>query len=334
MNLINKVSSVKSGKKKPAILVIGDLMVDHYIYGSATRLSPEAPVPIVNIKNESFTLGGAGNVVQNLVALGAVVTITGVIGDDAAGTRLIEILQSEGVKTDSVVNDKKRVTTVKTRVLVGSHQLVRIDREINLPIPKELEDTLLNNLPGCIAGADIIILSDYNKGLFTPSFTQRLIALANSYEKKVIVDPKGLNYQKYKGAFIIKPNRKELAEAAKIEKINNQADLENAAKVIFAQTNTAYLIVTLSEEGMAIITETNTKLLPVKATEVFDVTGAGDTVISTIAYFLALGFSIEEACELGNHAAAIVIRHVGSATTTIEEIIRDMEGSSSVHKKT
>ena len=326
MNLLDKVRSINSDKK-PSVLVIGDLMIDHYIWGSATRLSPEAPVPIVNVKNESTTLGGAGNVVQNLVALGAQVTVAGVIGDDNSGIALIEILESEGVKTHTVIKDKARSTTVKTRVLVGSHQLVRIDREITDPVPNELADELIEKLTACIENADIIILSDYNKGLFAPALTQRIITIANRHNKKVIIDPKGLNYEKYKGAYIIKPNRKELAEAAKTEKIKNGDDMQNAAKIIFSQTGTEYLIVTLSEEGMAIITKEATKLMPVKATEVFDVTGAGDTVIATIAYFIAGGFSVEDACILANHAAAIVIRHVGSATTTVDEIINDMEGS-------
>jgi D-beta-D-heptose 7-phosphate kinase/D-beta-D-heptose 1-phosphate adenosyltransferase len=300
-------------------------MLDHYIWGNATRLSPEAPVPIVSVKNESTTLGGAGNVVQNLVALGANVTIAGVIGDDSPGIQLTELLEGEGVKTNTIIKDKIRPTTVKTRVLVGSHQLVRVDREITDAVSEELEDELINKLSGCIDSADIVVFSDYNKGLFSPVLTQRLIKIANDHQKKVIIDPKGLNYEKYKGAFIIKPNRKELAEAAKTEKITNIEELQNAAKTIFLQTGTTYLIVTLSEEGMAIITAQNSKLLPVKATEVFDVTGAGDTVIATIAYFIAAGLSVDEACELANHAAAIVIRHIGSATTTIDEIIKDME---------
>src|ERR1700730_16001586 len=157
MNLTDKVRSIQLDKKKPAILVIGDLMIDHYIWGSASRLSPEAPVPIVNVKNESTTLGGAGNVVQNLVALGAIVTIAGVIGDDSAGIQLIEILENEGVKTNTIIKDKIRPTTVKTRVLVGSHQLVRVDREITDPVSKELEDELINKLSGCIDSADIVI---------------------------------------------------------------------------------------------------------------------------------------------------------------------------------
>jgi len=325
MNLINKVRSIQSTQKQPAILVIGDLMIDHYIWGNATRLSPEAPVPIVNVKNESTTLGGAGNVVQNLVALGAAVTVAGVIGDDVTGLQLIEILENEGVKTNTIIKDSTRPTTIKTRVLAGRHQLVRVDREITDPLSSELENELAEKLTAVIDKADIIIFSDYNKGLFAPALTQRLIKIAAGHHKQVIVDPKGLNYEKYKGAYLIKPNRKELAEAAKTESIKNIGELQEAAKTVFTQTETAYLVVTLSEEGMAILTPQSSKLLSVKATEVFDVTGAGDTVIATITYFLALGFTVEEACDLANHAAAIVIRHVGSATTTIDEIINDME---------
>ena len=326
MNLISKVRSIQSAQKTPSVLVIGDLMVDHYIWGSATRLSPEAPVPVVNVKKESTTLGGAGNVVQNLVALGAKVSVAGVIGNDAAGRQLIDIMASEGVKTNTIVEDNSRTTTIKTRILVGSHQLVRVDREVTEAISAELEDKLIDGIIANIGSADIVLLSDYNKGLLAQGLTQRIISIANEHQKKVVIDPKGLNYEKYKGAYIIKPNRKELAEAAKTEKISNLTDLENAAKTIFLQTGTDYLIVTLSEEGMAIITEQSSKLMPVKATEVFDVTGAGDTVIAVIAYFTALGLSVEEACELANHAAANVVRHVGSATTTIDEIIKDMEG--------
>jgi rfaE bifunctional protein kinase chain/domain len=323
--MIDKIRSIQSANKKPSILVIGDLMIDHYITGNASRLSPEAPVPIVNVKNESVTLGGAGNVVQNLVALGARVTVAGIIGDDVAGTQIIDILTSEGVETHTIIRDDTRPTTVKTRVLAGSHQLVRIDREITDPVSDTIADELISKLGGYMEKADMIILSDYNKGLFSPSLTQRLIIAANQQGKKVVIDPKGLNYAKYKGAYIIKPNRKELAEAAKTEKINSLESLQHAAKVIFEQTGTEYLVVTLSEEGMVILSELTHKLLPVKATQVFDVTGAGDTVLATIAYFIAAGLTIEEACEVANHAAAIVIRQVGSATTTIEEIINDIE---------
>ena len=324
--LTDKVRAIQQTQKPPAILVIGDLMIDHYVWGDATRLSPEAPVPIVNVKNESTTLGGAANVAQNLVALGASVTLGGIVGEDAFAAQLKEIMAQEGLTTAAIVTDKHRPTTVKTRVLAGSHQLVRVDREVTDALSAELEEELLNKLSHSINGADIVLFSDYGKGLFSAEFTHRLIKLAKSKYKKVIVDPKGLDYAKYKGAFIIKPNRKELAEAAKTGAVKTVEDLQRAAKVIFKQTEAEYLVVTLSEEGMVIVDEIGYQLLPVKATAVFDVTGAGDTVLATMAYFIASGLNIEEACELANHAAAIVIRSVGSATTTIEEIIADIEG--------
>ncbi|SDT21240.1 D-beta-D-heptose 7-phosphate kinase / D-beta-D-heptose 1-phosphate adenosyltransferase [Mucilaginibacter mallensis] len=327
MSIIDKVRSIQKSGKQPSILVIGDIMIDHYIWGGATRLSPEAPVPIVNVKKETTTLGGAGNLTQNLVSLGAKVMLGGVKGDDEAGKQLIEILSNEGVQSDTIITDINRPTTIKTRVLAGNQQIVRIDRELTDALTIELEDELLNKLIAHIDEADIVVLSDYNKGLFSPAFTQKVIKAANDRQKKVIIDPKGLNYEKYKGAFIIKPNKKELTEAAKAEKIKGIDDVREAAKAIFEQTNVTYLIVTLSEEGMAIVSKDDCKILPVKATEVFDVTGAGDTVLAAIAYFIASGLSVEEACDLANHAAAIVIRHIGSATTTIDEIIDDINNT-------
>lgn len=323
-HLRDKVQSIQAAAHKPAILVIGDLMVDHYIWGSATRLSPEAPVPIVNVKNETTTLGGAGNVVQNLVSLGAKVIVAGVIGNDQAAGELIKILADEGVETDTIIKDSNRPTTVKTRVVVGSHQLVRVDREVTDEVSEAIATELISKLSSHIDGVDMVLLSDYNKGLFSPFLTQGIIRAANAKSKKVIIDPKGLNYEKYKGAFIIKPNRKELSEAAKTEKINSIESLQQAGKVIFEQTGTQYIVVTLSEEGMVILSEQDYQSLPVKATEVFDVTGAGDTVLATMAYFMAGGLSIEDSCELANHAAAIVIRRVGSATTTLDEIVEDI----------
>jgi len=324
MTLTDKVRSLQKSGKKPVILVVGDLMVDHYIWGSASRLSPEAPVPIVNVKNETTTLGGAGNLTQNLVSLGAKVIVGGVIGNDEAGKQLQEILQKEGIGTENIVIDNKRSTTIKTRVLAGTQQLVRIDREHTDHLEQDLQDILIKKIIAKIDEADIVVLSDYNKGLLSPGFISAIIDAATAKNKKVIVDPKGLDYMKYENAYIIKPNKKEIAEAAKKEKIRNIDDLVDASATIFEITNAQYLVVTLSEEGMAIITRDGYKLLPVKATEVFDVTGAGDTVLAAMAYFIAAGLSIEEACELANHAAAIVIRHLGSATTTIDEILKDI----------
>lgn len=324
--LTDKVRSLQQSGQVPNILVIGDLMIDHYIIGDATRLSPEAPVPVVNVKKEFTTPGGAANVAQNLLSLGSKVALAGITGNDLDASRLTEILVAEGINADAIFKDDSRPTTVKTRVMAGSHQLVRVDKEVTSPLNEALQGEFISRLEAAIADADIILFSDYNKGLFSFELTQQLLAVANKNGKKVVIDPKGLNYEKYKGAYIIKPNRKELAEAAKTEKITNIDELQQAARIVLKQTGAEYIVVTLSEQGMVIISELTYKLLPVKATSVFDVTGAGDTVLATMAYFMAQGLNVEEACELANHAAAIVIRQTGSAVTTINEILDDMEG--------
>jgi rfaE bifunctional protein kinase chain/domain len=323
--LTDKVRELQQSASTPNILVIGDLMIDHYVIGDATRLSPEAPVPIVNVKKEFTTPGGAANVAQNLLALGSKVSLAGITGNDIDATRLTDILVEEGINADAIFKDDTRPTTVKTRIMAGSHQLVRVDREVTHPLTESLQTEFIERINGNIAKADIVVLSDYNKGLFSPALTQQLINEANNKGKKVVIDPKGLNYEKYKGAYIIKPNRKELAEAAKTEKITNIDELQQAARIIIKQTGAEYIVVTLSEQGMVIISELAYKLLPVKATSVFDVTGAGDTVLATMAYFIAQGLNVEEACELANHAAAIVIRQTGSAVTTVNEILEDIE---------
>jgi rfaE bifunctional protein kinase chain/domain len=322
--LAEKVQYLKMTGAKPNVLIIGDLMVDHYIWGSASRLSPEAPVPVVNISHESTTLGGAGNVLKNLVALGANVHIAGVVGGDQMGIKLMELLIHEGGGSHSVVKDSGRATTVKSRVLVGSHQMLRLDKEVTSVLTEAVEKSLYNKVVRHIDLADVIVLSDYQKGVFTPKLTQRLIKAAKRAGKMVLVDPKGTDYCKYKGASVIKPNRKELAQAAKLEYINTIDQLKYAANTVFEQTDAESLVVTLSEQGMIVLSRQTQIELPVKATEVFDVTGAGDTVLATMAYFLALDMPLGDACTLANHAAAIVIKHMGSATTTIDEILTHM----------
>ncbi len=325
--LLDKLRSVPQNRQPPRILIIGDLMIDQYVWGEANRLSPEAPVPIVNVQKESGTLGGAANVAQNLLSFGAEVIIAGLIGDDAAGKELLTMLLNENADTSGIVIDAQRPTTVKTRIIAGSHQIVRIDREVNDLISQDCEEDLFNRISPHFTAVDLILFSDYNKGVLSDSLCKRIINACKSINKKVIVDPKGLDFAKYKGAYLIKPNKKELAQAVKFEKINSTAALQNAAAALFKLTNSDYLVVTLSEEGIAILTPNSYRLLDVKATEVFDVTGAGDTVLATLAYFTASGFTVEEACELANHAAAIVIRRVGSASTSVKEIIEDMENS-------
>ncbi len=325
--LAEKLLKADLNAPKPNILVIGDLMLDHYIFGSATRLSPEAPVPVVNVQRERKIVGGAANVASNLIELGAYVTLAGVVGKDAFADEIITILKEKNIATDLIHTDESRSTTVKTRVIAGTHQIVRIDQESIHEVNSEFSQEFLEGLDKAIQLADIVILSDYNKGLLTQDLSLKIISRCNLYGKRIIVDPKGLDYSKYEGAYLIKPNRKELAEAAKTTNVHSQGDLEKAASLIFECTQAKYLIVTLSESGIAIITPQGSKILPVVATEVFDVTGAGDTVMATLAYCLSLGFDIEDACRYSNFAASIVIRQIGSATTTIQEIIETIKNT-------
>lgn len=323
--LTEKLYHAHHDNPAPDILVIGDLMLDHYIFGSASRLSPEAPVPILNTNKESKIVGGAANVASNLIDLGAKVYLAGMVGNDVFADDVEAILAAKGIDQQLIIKDMSRVTTVKTRVIAGNHQIVRIDKEDVHNISSKLEDSFFTSLKPYIKKAGIIVLSDYNKGLLTKSLTLRISSYCQSLEKKMLVDPKGLDYSKYEGAFLIKPNRKELAEATKSEKINTEEDLVKAARIILNDTKAVYLLVTLSEAGIAIVTKDHHKIIPVAATEVYDVTGAGDTVIATLGYCLALGFSVEEAATIANYAASIVIKHIGSATTSIPEIIASLK---------
>jgi rfaE bifunctional protein kinase chain/domain len=332
--LAERLQNAHLNSRKPNILVIGDLMLDHYIIGSATRLSPEAPVPILNIQRENKIIGGAANVASNLVDLGADVHLAGMTGDDSAGAEIVSILDTKAIDTKLIFTDQLRTTTVKTRVIAGNHQIVRIDKEDIHEISAAFEEQFLKQIIPKIEQSDVVVLSDYNKGLLTSTLSLNIIQRCNELQKRIIVDPKGLDYSKYKGAFIIKPNRKELAEAAKTENIHSREQLIDAARVIFELTHASFLIVTLSEGGIAIITPEDCKILPVVATDVYDVTGAGDTVVATLSYCLALGFSIEEACSFANYAASIVIKQIGSATTTVEQIVIAInEGNVNVSKR-
>lgn len=325
--LAEKLYNAHRKHPAPTILVIGDLMLDHYIFGTATRLSPEAPVPIVNANKESKIIGGAANVASNLIDLGAEVYLAGVIGNDTFGAEVQQLLEDKKINTSLIVKDDARRTTVKTRIIAGTHQIVRIDNEDTHDISSTLENTFFNFLAPYLEKVDMVVLSDYNKGLLTRSLSLKITAMCKKLDKKIIVDPKGLDYTKYHGAYIIKPNRKELAEASKTERIHNDEALIKAANVILKVTEAQYLIVTLSEAGIAIITKDSCQVIPVVATEVYDVTGAGDTVIATLAYCLSLGFNTIEAATVANYAASIVIKHIGSATTTIDEIITSLKNN-------
>ncbi len=303
---------------KPNILVVGDLMVDHYLRGHCDRISPEAPVAVVDIKSEENLMGGAGNVINNLLSLGANVGVCSVIGDDESGTFLQETIGQKGVRKEGLVTQKGRQTTKKSRVISMHQQIVRIDKEDKDDISKESQEMILLRTKIILDFYDAILLSDYAKGVLTPWLCRSLIELAKSKQKPVLVDPKGNDYSKYKGATLITPNRKEASIATNLELIDD-AQLKKAGMQLKNDLDLKYAIITLSEDGMAIFDDNMTKI-PTVAREVYDITGAGDTVLAALGFGLVSDMNIYEAVNLANSAAAVAVSKVGSVAVTMQEI--------------
>ncbi len=302
----------------PRILAIGDLMIDHYLWGGCERISPEAPVQVVDIARETTVLGGAGNVINNLVALGAQVRVGGVIGDDENGEELRSMLRAINVDGEGLSLQAGRKTSKKSRIIASNQQILRYDRESKDPIAPQSEEALLSYVARVIGECDIVILSDYGKGVITERVAQGVIASAKASGKKVLVDPKGKDYSKYRGAYLLTPNRKEASEATGIS-IRDDESLRRALLMLKETCDLECSMITLSEDGIAVYDE-NMRRFPTVAKEVYDVTGAGDTVIASLSYALACGLSIDEAAPFANHAAAVVVGKIGSATVTLDEI--------------
>ncbi|EAJ6136780.1 D-glycero-beta-D-manno-heptose-7-phosphate kinase [Campylobacter lari] len=294
--------------KKPKILVVGDFLVDHYIWCDCTRISPEAPVMVLKSQKEDKRLGGAGNVYANLKSLGADVFALGLVGDDESGRFLKENLNAR------LLVEKDRKTPLKSRVLSHSQQVLRLDDENDFDT--KLEDEIIQEYKKIAKDYDAIVLSDYAKGVLTLKVTKALIEHANTLNLPILIDPKGSDFSKYQNATLLTPNKKEAIQALGVEKIDN---LEKALKKLKDDLNLTYSIITLSEEGIALYDE-KLHIIPAKALEVYDVTGAGDSVIAMLAYALALKVDIIKACELANDAAAVVVAKVGSVSVSLEEI--------------
>lgn len=303
------------------ILIIGDIMLDHYIYGNCNRISPEAPVPVVEITRESYTLGGAGNVLENLNALKCAADIIAVVGEDDHAAIISSKIKQCGANASAIIADLARCTTVKTRVLSANHQMIRLDRECVDAVRTEVVDQISTLVTKHVGEVDIVILSDYNKGLLTVDVIAEVVSLCKAAGIKTIVDPKGLDFGKYQGVSIIKPNRKEASLATGIA-ISDRDSLERACIKIKEITACEAVVVTMSEDGIAIYENNELTVTPTKALGVVDVTGAGDTVIAALSLALAAGYTLTEACNFANHAAAIVVSKVGSATATLDEINR------------
>ncbi len=313
----------------PNILVVGDLMLDHYLWGSCERISPEAPVPVIDVQKESEVLGGAGNVINNLKALGANVMVASSIGGDENGRRLVAMLKSLHINTDALITESSRKTTRKSRVIASHQQVVRFDSESRQEISEESSQKILASIRRNLFMIDIILLSDYGKGVLSEYLTQEIIKLAKANNKKVLVDPKGKDYSKYRGATLVTPNKKEASEATNIDIVDDET-LKEAGFKLKDTLDLDMAMITLSEEGMAIFSDDIYKIDTV-AKEVYDVTGAGDTVLATLGFILAIGGDIKEAARVANAAAAVVVGKLGSATATWDEII---EYEDAMHEST
>jgi D-beta-D-heptose 7-phosphate kinase / D-beta-D-heptose 1-phosphate adenosyltransferase len=313
--------------KTPKILVIGDLMIDHYLWGSCSRISPEAPVQVINVDSESTVLGGAGNVINNLKALGAEADIMSVIGECEASEELKGLLKGIKVDTQYLITQKNRVITRKSRIIAAHQQVIRYDLENSDEINNKSQTAIFELFKSILNNYDVILLSDYGKGLLTFNLTQSLISIANKNKKKILVDPKGLDYSKYNGAYLLTPNKKE-AEEATHSVINNNMTLTKAIKSLKEQCNLEVSLITLSDQGVAIF-DTELRVHPTAAKEVFDVTGAGDTILASLGFALSCNKNIDEAVKFANLASGVVVGKIGSATTSLNEII---EYESSLNK--
>lgn len=307
-------------------LVIGDIMLDRFIYGQVTRISPEAPVPVFRFRREKQMLGAAGNVVANLTALGCQTTFIGLIGDDANGAKIAALLKQTGAHAH-LLKLRAYPTIVKTRLIAGNNHLARVDQEEPLPVVTDLLPKFRRILTQAVKAADIVLLSDYNKGVLTALTTPMIIDICNTFQKKVIVDPKGADYTKYRGATLVKPNLKEFSEASgrtyTPESPTFHADVIAGAQKLFHECRIENLLVTLSEHGMLHIPAEHSDDLchiPTEAKEVFDVSGAGDTSLATLGAALGADTPVKDAIKLANLASGLVVAKLGTATVTATEL--------------
>jgi D-beta-D-heptose 7-phosphate kinase/D-beta-D-heptose 1-phosphate adenosyltransferase len=309
---------------KTGILVIGDLMVDQYIWGRVKRISPEAPVPVVEVSEEELLLGGAANVANNVSSLGGKVFISGAIGRDDMGKILINKFKENGFNTDGIVIDGSRPTTVKTRIIAHSQQVVRFDREVRADISRSTMSLILEYVKSCLPEIKGIIISDYCKGVITKALVKKILELAGS-KIFVAADPKIGHFDYYKGVSLITPNINEASFASGIE-IVNEKTLITAGKTLLKKLRCKAVIITRGDEGMTLF-ERNGEIthIPTCAKEVYDVSGAGDTVIAALTLCHSAGEKLEDAAIIANHAAGVVVGKVGTAVATPQEIMKSMK---------
>ncbi|HWO90170.1 MAG TPA: D-glycero-beta-D-manno-heptose-7-phosphate kinase [Gemmatimonadales bacterium] len=317
--LRERVMALLETMSRRKIVVVGDAMLDVYLIGDVERISPEAPVPVVTVHERRHALGGASNVAANVAAIGAEVTLVAVVGDDRRGEQFRAELAATGIRDEGIVITPGRPTTSKTRVVARNQQLVRIDEEEAGYLDGPALDEVVRRLEAAIPGADAVLIEDYNKGVLTPEVIERTLELARTSGVPSVVDPKFRNFFAYRGASVFKPNRREL-EAA----VGAAVDIEHADALptVMQRLQVDTLLLTLGPQGMALLDkEGNVTRLPTQAREVYDVSGAGDTVTAWVGTALAAGASVREAAELANYAAGIEVGKAGVAVVSREEVL-------------
>ena len=315
-----RLRTLLDGFPRTKVAILGDIMLDRYVWGDVNRISQEAPVPIVEVRRESARFGAAANVAENVASLGARAILVGVVGDDEAGRELLSLLTSRGVDVDCVVTELDRPTTTKLRVIAHSQQVVRADSEVTTDVTGEVEARVLDGLRRALADSDVLIVSDYGKGVVTQTTIAAAISTARDLGKMICVDPKESHFASYVGVTAITPNQKE-AGAAVGATITDENSLLDVGWRLQKQLEAGCVVITRGEQGMSLFMSGGEFVhLPTVAREVFDVTGAGDTVVSVLAIALAAGASMEEAAIIANHAAGLVIREIGTASVGLDAI--------------
>ena len=313
-------SNIEEKINKINILVFGDFMIDEYIHGSVSRISPEAPVPVLNLKSTEKKIGGAGNVINNIVSLGANVRALGRIGNDENGRFIKDYFSSKKVDCKYLLEDSNYQTIIKTRIVSHNQQFIRIDKEDIVDISKEFISKINDNLNKILENIDIVVISDYGKGNITSNSIKELIKAANEKNIPIIVDPKGNDYSKYKNVTLCTPNLKELSDVVGKKVSSEEAILENSLKLINDE-NLKYLILTRSADGISLIDKNGNKNdFPALKKEVIDVSGAGDTVVASIAVFMGLKYDMDQICKLANVAASVVVSKFGTSTVNLDEM--------------
>ncbi|MCI5049323.1 MAG: D-glycero-beta-D-manno-heptose-7-phosphate kinase [Rickettsiales bacterium] len=316
------------------VLCIGDIMLDRFVYGSVSRISPEAPIPVISRDSEKRMLGGCGNVARNLVSLGAQACLISVIGDDAIGKQLTALVAEEDKLVPYLITEKDRITTEKTRFVSGTQQLLRCDLETKEAIQADTIKTLKQLIEEELPNYDVVILSDYGKGVLQDTLIEHIIALANKLDKPVFIDPKRKDLSTYKQATLISPNLNELAQASQKEAIKTDAEIVESAAALIKDNQLQHMLVTRGQDGMSMISANgDVTHIQAQAKEVYDVSGAGDTVIATLACAHAVGVSIENAARIANIAAGIVVGRMGTATIHRTDIKTALYTHETVHSQ-